>query len=518
MADFGTSKARFMGFSIPSSTDNEVVPIIGGAAYFARLKAKIGALGTGDTSKQFIYIAGWWLDPDLSLDGPSGGVKLIDLLKQKSHAGVDVRVLGWVLAPETLSNPQVQANDAGGYLRMSHDNIKFVNAIRTEPTLPFKACLNILSHPAGAVHMKFVLIGDGTQTTAYTGGLDLQSGRYSSVWHDVQAQAVGSVTQGCFEAFRTMWNEIRSRKPVALSAQGSTSASHSTSMPDLPARTVSTPSTSQMSAQSLRTLPQFNFYTGRGSDRLPKNTPLSYAPNGLFEIRNAWQQAVEAAQNYIYIEDQAFYSGEVFDWVNKALKTDPNVRAVFLIGAEDPNDPPNPNPDLYLGVAINNHLLAGLTPAQRDRIAFCRHLTRVVHTKSTIVDDCWGLIGSANAMRRSLYTDMEHSIAFMDPDSVAVSNYRSALWHTHIPTAPTDVAGGLSAWFALPIATGAKGQSGIKRLSLPPPVATLSQDDIDRYEDLADTDSRNPWGQHAIAAAIRNMGGVSGAIARGLTS
>jgi hypothetical protein len=42
--------------------------------------------------------------PDFSLDGPTTSAKLVDLLIATANGGVDVRVLGWVMAPEVLSS------------------------------------------------------------------------------------------------------------------------------------------------------------------------------------------------------------------------------------------------------------------------------------------------------------------------------------------------------------------------------------------------------------------------------
>ena len=54
-------------------------------------------------------------------------------------------------------------------------------------------------------------------------------------------------------------------------------------------------------------------------------------------------------------------------------------------------------------------------------------------SKTTIVDDCWSIIGSANCTRRSLYSDLELAISFIGnsgfPHRVnPVQQYRINLW------------------------------------------------------------------------------------------
>lgn len=505
----------------PTFAGSQVAPLLSGREYFGILKSRIAAVsGAG----AFIYIAGWWLDPAFSLDSPSGAAKLTDLLIAKSRAGVDVRVLGWVLAPEVLQSPQVQAApQVAGILGINADTMRFILALRAEPSLADKACLNILAHPAGAVHTKLAVVGSDAQAWGYTGGLDLKPDRHHDWWHDVQAEVTGPAAQGPFNMFREMWNEVRSRSPVSLTAGAVTCTSRSPGMPDLPARTLPTAGGGTVHVQSLRTLPRFNFSTlarigaavTPGAPSLPTNSPLSYAPAGSFEVRDAWEKAIKAAQTYIYIEDQGFTSGEVFDWICGRVKANAGLRVVLLIGGPDPNDKPNALNNKMLTDAVNNHLVNGLSPAQIDRIGFFRHKTKVVHTKSTIVDDQWAIIGSANCMRRSLYTDIEHSVAFMDEADRVVREYRRDLWGKHLgATSPDvterDLTKAVPAWFAVPFA-GTPSASPIERLKLPMPAVTISSEERTMIDEIMDPDSRQAWGAGLAALAIRAaVGSMSG--------
>ncbi|MBI4278525.1 MAG: hypothetical protein HY660_08725, partial [Armatimonadetes bacterium] len=305
--------------SVPTFQNCHVTHHINGPDYFPALKAKINTLAGG--AGQFIYLMGWWLDPGFSLDGAGGGTTVVDLLKAKSRAGVDVRVLGWVMAPQVLQNPALASlGFAADILNLNAETARFIQALRAEPTLADKAVLNILSHPAGSVHIKGGIVGDGTDAAMFTGGLDLQQGRWQPFWHDVEAQVRGPAVQALFDAFRDMWGEIK-RRPVAHltitppSGTAVTLDSHSTGMPDLPARSLGPATPSKMHVQSGLTLPQFNIATvsslaGSGN-QLPSNSPLSYAPSGRFDIKTIWNKGINGAQTYIYAEDQAFTSAEI---------------------------------------------------------------------------------------------------------------------------------------------------------------------------------------------------------------
>ncbi len=506
---------------------NQVEALIGGPEYFQRIKNEIDALDSS-TSGAFIYIAGWWLGESFSLDGPAGGTAFTDVLKAKSRAGVDVRVLGWVMAPEVLQNSLVQSTpDAASMLSVNGGTMRFIEELRTESSLAHKAALNILAHPAGAVHAKMAIVGSDQRAVAFTGGIDFESFRHDADWHDVQAAVEGPAAQAVFEVFRNMWNEVRSRSPVAglsipasiqvpgrgtIPLPGVTCDSHTRSMPHLPHRTLSSASSGHMHVQSASTLPNYSFSSmgslaslaGYG---LPTNDSLSYAPSGLFEIKEVWSKGISGARSYIYGEDQAFWSREVFDWINAAVKANPQLRVILLTGQWDPNDQPNASANKFFRIAVNDHLLRGLSSSDIDRIGLFSHKRRTVHTKTAIVDDDWAMIGSSNYMRRSLYTDFEHAIAFMDEQGIGVGRYREALWGEHLRSSIPDPEDGIAAWFALPFqGSGAPTPLEIERIRLPLPAASLTQQEQVLYDEIFDADSRRTWGGDLIQHFMSEFG------------
>jgi hypothetical protein len=118
-----------------------------------------------------------------------------------------------------------------------------------------------------------------------------------------------------------------------------------------------------------------------------------------------------------------------------------------------------------------------------------------VHTKSTVVDDNWAMIGSANVMRRSLYTDFEHVVSFMDEAGTGVTSYRRALFNAHLGVPGVAAAAAdVDRWFALPYFDPAKPRP-VARLRLPFTDGLKYEPGEDTMvNELMDVDSRGAWG------------------------
>jgi phosphatidylserine/phosphatidylglycerophosphate/cardiolipin synthase-like enzyme len=241
--------------------------------------------------------------------------------------------------------------------------------------------------------------------------------------------------------------------------------------------------------------------------KMPTNSPVTFAPSGIFEIKRLWQKGISGAGMYIYVEDQSFTSTEIFKWLNTALQDNPIVKVVLLTGAQDPTAP---NPDALLKAMrrnLNDILLKGLSRADIDnRLGFFMRSHTTVHTKTTLVYDNCALVGSANMMRRSLYTDFEHSIGFMDEAGTAVASYRRALFNAHLgaPGAPNPMVD-VARWFALPY-WDTPGVRNVGRMRLPfTKDITLTPKDELLVDEIMDVDSRDPWGSSLITTGLSSV-------------
>jgi phosphatidylserine/phosphatidylglycerophosphate/cardiolipin synthase-like enzyme len=587
---------------------SKVTPLIWCSEFARHVAAALDKVGTktaDENKEQFVLVHNWclgleigrYVPPVLGSAGPSmqpgqkfyldgaGPPALADLLKEKARAGVDVRVLGWVSFAVAGSKLAMQ-NGAGFVAAVSTTSMTSIQSLRAERTLATGAALSVLGHTAGAVHTKLVVIGDATEAVGFTGGIDFVPNRWDPSWHDVTAKVEGPAVQGLYDWFRLIWNENAGREPKEFDLGTQTIRTTVPGTTQLEARELSTTPRGKHHVQSMRTVPVFRYAT---LNVLPENRAPAAAPNGLFEIRAAWEKAVRAATDYIYMEDQSFWSVEVFGWANAAIKANPNLKVILMAsGGADPNDPVMPEKEI-LTLALDKSLLAGLSPAQIDQVRMFRCFFRdgpierpvleatddgdktavkldlelegpdlkendlakrqslllvganefpvtanpaladgdkmqltvahvggakpvvgdmarlfrysgvTVHSKTTLVDDHWAIIGSANCTRRSLYTDWEHSVVFVDENDTAVKQYRQRLWASHFGEAPArfdNLAYSLYRWEPTWGTDGGFGglPSWIRPVTLPINGPRLAGFERLKYEKFLDVDSREKWG------------------------
>jgi phosphatidylserine/phosphatidylglycerophosphate/cardiolipin synthase-like enzyme len=627
-----------------------VQPLIDAEEYFDALNKALATVGTGPpgsaaTRGEFVYIMGWWFAFEGgAYDGPAGysigptiksggaltpvnlprpsGTPITKLLEDKATAGVDVRVLGWThfLLIRSPSNTTSGAQRGGPVTTNTH-TVATIQRLRRGP-IGANAALNVVSHTAGAVHPKLAVVGDSSRLVGFTGGIDLVSDRWATTlhlgefeyWHDIAAQVEGPGAQAIYDFFVSSWNEnifapTGARRRDYWFRLGSATVQHILpSTAPIAGKSIAPPSPTPpgrtVHVQGLRTLPARNF-------RLLSLEPpeWSWSDTGVFEVRDAWRKAIVGATDYVYMEDQGFWSPEILTWLSQSIKAHNDLRVILLIGAPDPNDPVTSDPIQRIIPELRDNLLAPLNSGQRDRIRLFRRwgdtvratagpvplpdfsiisvagpvageyevtttlvaavplaanhyaggtfgvhqgvqkfriiahapvpiggavvfkirpaaavwaptagsatLTQtkgvVIHSKITLVDDHWAIIGSANALQRSLYTDVEHAIAFIDESDEKVRLYRKRLWAHHFRHGTVDDFHDLksslhsweSSWFAAgaapgrPVRTDGVGPEYLQVQPLGPIGAsamTHSSDFVDHRARFADPDSRQPWG------------------------
>lgn len=510
----------------PTSAGCRVTPLIDGVEHSAALAAALDRVGHGatpaDNAGQVILIAGWWLGlargrfeltdggrlgsalkipgarlldgEPYRLDPLNDGPPLLEVLKAKARAGVDVRVLGWV--SPTMRWHRIAARIGAGHIvAINTLTMRSIAALREEPAIGGRAMPNLVAHAAGSTHSKIFLVCDGEDTVAFTGGLDLEASRWArhehagrETWHDVVAQVEGPAVQGVFDHFKAMWDANLARPAQTFTLEDRPLRSVLPDSPALPPRVLPVRADAGSHVvQTLETLPVSNYAR---LTWLPKSRPFPEAPRGRFTYRDALQKAIAEAEDYVYIEDQMHWSREVMDRLGQALREHERLRVVLLMsGADDPNDPPLPH-DAYLAQAVNRHLLAGLDAQQAGRVHAWRRVGVTVHAKTVIVDDRWAAIGSGNIGARSLYTDVEHGVAFTDPAGELVPAYRARLWSHHLGSAFTELDASLERWAGPGDDTGDR----LARVELPVPEVPYPARLDRQYRGIHDPDSRRRWG------------------------
>ena len=315
------------------------------------------------------------------------------VILDKAAKGVEVRVLGWAhyalnppawdLGKRAVRNwsgiltDQKVAFDRIASARWNAQTARLIVRLRAG-AVGAGAALNVLSHPGGSSHTKLVIVGnDTTSMTAFTGGIDLTAGRYAlmthagetNTWHDVALKIQGGLVREllCIVQGPLATEPRESRDPVSdrwrrdfphvAYRDGSCSfefrdrcsppARHTTTVAADPAGPTAT------------------------SILVPDPPGYFWPDSGVFEIREAFLHAISQARQYLYFEDQYFWSEETLAALKTALQdpTRADLRVVLLTGSmQDPLD--EADIKMYRDFFLWNSLVSGLTPPQLARLKF----------------------------------------------------------------------------------------------------------------------------------------------------
>jgi phosphatidylserine/phosphatidylglycerophosphate/cardiolipin synthase-like enzyme len=342
-------------------------------------------------ARSHVHLTGWYFSPDFALVRDGEQVVLRNLLAQLAER-LDVRVLAWAGAPLPLFRP------SRGGVRKMRDQLTRDTRIQ--------CALDSKERPLHCHHEKTIVIDD---RVAFVGGIDLTSesgDRYdtnehparaevSIGWHDACAKIKGPAVSDVAEHFRMRWHEVT----------GET----------LPPVTPTEPA-GAIELQIVRTVPE-RIYTA--------------APRGDFRILESYLRALQAAQQFIYLENQFLWSPEITAVLHAKLVNppSPDFRLLLLLPAK-----PSSGGDDTRGV------LGELVEADDDdaRMLACTLYARsgsradpvYVHAKIAIIDDAWLTLGSANLNEHSLFNDTEMNLVVHDPD--LASHTRRRLWAEHL--------------------------------------------------------------------------------------
>lgn len=448
-----------------------VTPLVDGDAYFHALAREMDRLKAGD----ILCLMKWHIDPwvrvpDFSADPDAPEEILLSRKLAELHmAGVEIRVLLWINT--NILRPVYSPNVTGAIQDTINLLAPLPNMQRNAVTVPNwrnayreaglsdladRLMVNTLDAFTGGCHAKFALVLRQVSTgvyegTGFTGGLDLAPDRFKlaphgspeNYWHDVQAEVRGNeAIRQMALYFEQMWNENIMRRaqgynPQIYLGQDLGPEYDYGPFPAVPANAdmvtltdlsyAATPGDEAHFVQSLRTVPKI--IPGFGE------APVSFAPDGAFEIRQALQHAIRTATRYIYIEDQAMESLEIFDMLRQALEDParPDLQVIVFTGTADPADGPRKRlPRTLLAWYFFERLLL---PTRKARFHFYEAAGYVVHSKLFLFDDVFAIIGSAGMFTRSLTQEGEHAVAVSvrddipaDPADNPIVALRTSLW------------------------------------------------------------------------------------------
>lgn len=402
--------------------NNLVRPLIDGENYMKEIHDLINATNVGD----YVFYSGWALASDVRMIGGKPDSEVYIVFNAARKRGVNIRVL----LSGHITNP----------------NFPIIKAFFFLPKVPAKIeyVLDTRVPSIGTHHQKFATVYKGGVLNAFCGGIELFYDRWDTTthssshdrqpvafpggWHDVHCHIQGPACRDLDTTFRERWNdETRSnasqgRDPIFP--------------PPPPIRTPlplsATPDSGSHFVQVLRTY--------------ACNWAYPFAPRGEFSARRACLKAISLAKNYIYIEDQYFYSYEIAKALSAALRAQSQLRVIVVVPVEASDDV-YPQADNF----HQHKLITELRNAFPTRFAIYHllnlappHLPVYVHAKLMIIDDVWAEIGSMNCNRRSMTHDSEVAVAVIDSeleDGVCkfARDLRRDLWSEHLRVSLSDL-------------------------------------------------------------------------------
>jgi phosphatidylserine/phosphatidylglycerophosphate/cardiolipin synthase-like enzyme len=404
-------------------------------------------------ARNYIYVACWGITPMMKLmrgrdhrAGPDGSSEQEALLAELRAEGLqEAEIDFWcshdltvqvVLGHAVSKGVEVKALIWACPELFSHYHPKVAEKQLSEVGV---TCIlddsshGILHHPVESLHQKIVVV-DGTH--AFVGGIDMLielSGDFDRwdthvhqlfsplrrndvddsphPWHDAHAVIEGPAVGDVELNFRQRWNDVVQRHEWDQQLL-------------VPEHPLPPPFKSKSLVQVARTIPGHTY---------------SFAPKtGLQDIAQLYAHALSNAQQFIYLENQYFWTHAMYGIDLSFLGTDSpdmernihellaalrrGVTVVIVL-------PDHPNMGrAFTDAALNRLREEAPEAVEQGRIqVFClatsitidgnEHYRPIyVHAKVAIIDDLWSTVGSANLNNRGMRDDTEMNVATLDAE------------------------------------------------------------------------------------------------------
>ena len=403
----------------PFTDGNLVVPLIDGQAFMSDLYTKISKMNADD----YLYLTAWRMSPNERLirDGTDQR-NVTQIFQNLITYGIQVRALIWRFPGSKISEH-------------GRGNVNFVHSINNMDRDNGQAILDnqLPNSVLSSHHQKTINLSSNNSEYAYVGGLDIaverwdtpahtsppeRTGKRYNAWHDVQGVVSGPSVAQIWDNFSERWNNVKQSNHKSLFTN----------------RPKQVPESGTHSVQVLRTMPPNIYDLNLRGDQ---------------SIREAYEQAIDKAEHFIYIEDQFFWPCSIVDKLVEAASR--GVKIILVLAKEA-------SPILRPWF---NHLrwqaLNSLSKNHPENI-FVYHVRQLkketyiyVHSKLMIIDDRYAVFGSANINKRSMVFDPELQIAVVDRSTESgrmgskkestcsfAKNLRLNLWMEHLGLAEPD--------------------------------------------------------------------------------
>jgi phosphatidylserine/phosphatidylglycerophosphate/cardiolipin synthase-like enzyme/outer membrane protein OmpA-like peptidoglycan-associated protein len=474
---WGPILSRVMGPRVALRTGNAVRHLIDAEnpsqPALAGYQAMVDAIRAARGSNAFIYLVGWVCYDQFDMISCDPSSRLLDLLADAAGHGVQVRVILW---------------DQSIILAGHKQNRKTVDHINRLPGAA--AIVDDLTLSKGAHHQKLLVVGNGEQLVAFTGGLDVNpdriqpstivcpptppvrtriagvegddaeddesmSGGGGEPLHDVHCRVEGPAAFDLLGTFITRWDHHPDTRPIEARAP---LRGRPITVPGAMPAPLSAAQSSTGSSCSVIVARTFNPRRGSG---LPRER----------DIKNLLLAAIGNARKFIYMEDQYLLNLDAAVALRAAL---PQIEHLTIVIAASDVVGDTPCIWTYRREFVEA-LTRGLAPALAAKVqifqlvtpplpaippacstkrstfkpVFARHT--YVHAKCWVFDDELALIGSANCNKRGWEHDTELGAFIFDdhrPQTAAARSFaqqfRMDLWAEHLNIPATRVEDGVA--------------------------------------------------------------------------
>lgn len=353
-------------------------------------------------AKRYILICGWQFDSNVTLirgddaKKTEGEVRFLPFLNSlcDKNPDLEVYILAWDF--NLLYSLDRELLQEWLFNWTSNDRIRFLFDNR---------------HAIGASHHQKFVVVDGV--IGFIGGMDICSSRWDTrqhlpgdplrrnpagneyeQYHDIQSYHSGPIVEKLKDIFLARWEH----------AGG----------PDILLPHIGDPSSFEVSSS-------VNIEAGTAALSRTQSKSLFPAQKDIREIRSLYLDAIDAAEELIYIENQYFSSQAVYKALMDRLKT--SERTPLQIVIILPKQPHSLLENIALGIAQAKMLQSMKVHAKRyghslgiyftaQRSSTGLRIPTYIHSKLLLIDDRFLSIGSANTNNRSMGLDTELNISW----------------------------------------------------------------------------------------------------------
>jgi phosphatidylserine/phosphatidylglycerophosphate/cardiolipin synthase-like enzyme/subtilisin family serine protease len=405
------------------------------------MEGSVRALVAGD----FCYLSAWFFEPATQLTAGAylGETTWGGLFRRKAEEGVTIKILINDFDPLTtldtwerdsslhplqaiVSAMAVAARGRLMYLVSRHPANYAggrADAVRAAIRAAGAVVPGSGSGPIfiGSHHQKFMVVRSSGGTTAFCGGVDIESRKTPATWsnsgfmgwHDLTVKLEGPITRDVERQFIERWNreQAGARNPLLAGWSSWGTLSQPASLPaadDAPEKKV-------QNVQLTRTV------SSDGS--------LAAYDNNRKDIRIAYTNIINCAQSFLYLENQYFRDLSLADEIGARAARIPALRVIFVVLDDAHGDDGN-NAVTLQGTIRQAEFFSRVTTALGSRVAIYTMFNRTVHSKMIMADDRTMSIGSANANVRSFDLDSELNLTIDNVEWVRRARLR--LWEHNL--------------------------------------------------------------------------------------